>query len=572
MKIRPWHFGNTTVCSPFRLREGLIALAKSPLGRKLKGKDQESKFAWVLHNSGVENISIPDGDVSGMGRKWCSAMNKMGFLYPELPASAGITPNKLGDPFAITNNGQQLIEATSVSAMQECFLRSMAAIYIPSLLERGYSFSIFSPLRHILKIMLELEKRTGESRLNPLEMGVFVQFSSSKIPAEQIVDDIMRFRADRDVSDNKRKFDQVALNNAALHYDYKSGSFKDYADLNFRYLKATGLMQNKGRGITLVPGKRLVVEQLVTDTGIPANDKDQLMNLCNGATLPTDNRDEGIVVLKDLVEQVKQRGIDYSLTDKILTSAADVTNVRHDVEEILSRLDEGVYAECQANEWEEIAAYMELLINHRHRHKASDEDTITIPQIEAPAYFEWVLWRAFLSIDSLKNKPYEARRFKVDQDFLPVGTAPGNGPDLIFEFKDFVIVVEVTLTDNSQQEAAEGESVRQHVADLVMKYEKPVYGLFIANRIDSNTAETFRIGVWYTQEDDRMSLDIVPFTLAQFKVFFEAMFISHNVRADDIRELLDICGELRQDLHAPEWKAEIEKAVQIKATALVEST
>lgn len=80
-----------------------------------------------------------------------------------------------------------------------------------------------------------------------------------------------------------------------------------------------------------------------------------------------------------------------------------------------------------------------------------------MPQAEAPAYFEWVLWRAFLAINSLANKPYEARRFKIDQDFLPVGTAPGNGPDLIFEFHDFVIVVEVTLTDNSRQEAAEGE-------------------------------------------------------------------------------------------------------------------
>lgn len=123
-----------------------------------------------------------------------------------------------------------------------------------------------------------------------------------------------------------------------------------------------------------------------------------------------------------------------------------------------------------------------------------------MPQSEAPAYFEWVLWRAFLAIDSLVNKPNEARRFKIDQDFLPVGTAPGNGPDLIFEFNDFVLVVEVTLTTNSRQEAAEGEPVRRHVADLVMHHQeragKPVYGLFIANRVDSNTAETFRIGVW----------------------------------------------------------------------------
>jgi len=64
----------------------------------------------------------------------------------------------------------------------------------------------------------------------------------------------------------------------------------------------------------------------------------------------------------------------------------------------------------------------------------------------------------------LVNKPWDARRFKIDQDFLPVGTAPGNGPDIVFEFDDMVVVVEVTLTSSSRQEAAEGEPVRRHVA------------------------------------------------------------------------------------------------------------
>jgi hypothetical protein len=183
-----------------------------------------------------------------------------------------------------------------------------------------------------------------------------------------------------------------------------------------------------------------------------------------------------------------------------------------------------------------------------------------VPQSEAPAYFEWVLWRAFLAINSLANKPYEARRFKIDQDFLPVGTAPGNGPDLIFEFDDFVIVVEVTLTDNSRQEAAEGEPVRRHVADIISNYQvtgydaqprKPVYGLFIANHIDSNTAETFRIGIWFTRTDDTMRLDIIPFTLKQFKAFFEALFKSGRVEVCLVRNLLDLCSHVRPIHEAP---------------------
>lgn len=44
------------------------------------------------------------------------------------------------------------------------------------------------------------------------------------------------------------------------------------------------------------------------------------------------------------------------------------------------------------------------------------------------------------------------RGFNVDQDYLPIGTAPGGKPDMIFEFDDYVIVVEVTLSTNSRQE------------------------------------------------------------------------------------------------------------------------
>ena len=52
------------------------------------------------------------------------------------------------------------------------------------------------------------------------------------------------------------------------------------------------------------------------------------------------------------------------------------------------------------------------------------------------------------------------------------------------------ILTEVTLSTSSRQEAMEGEPVRRHVSDAVLKYDKPVYGMFIAVRIDTNTAET----------------------------------------------------------------------------------
>lgn len=570
--MRPWHLGNTTVRSPFRLRDGLVALSISSLQGNLRGEEQERAFRRLLGEHGI--VELGDDDTYSVGRKWRSALNKLGFLYPEVPPASGIPQSEIGPIDMITPNGWRLIRADTVPAMQECFLRALAAHYIPSALERKFDFAVFSPLRHTLAIMLELEKQTGESRLNFVEMAIVVQLTSSDESLADIVAQVLALRARRLASPNKRKFDRQEREAAAVLHGYAAGTFNDYADTNLRYLKATGLVQSKGRGLSLVPEKHVFVEKLIQDTGIPDSDRSYFITLCNGAKLPTDNKDSALAVLDDLLQQLEKRGIPFDATGKPTDTPADIAIIRHQIEGILSERNEEEYATRQAVEWEEIAAYMELIITRKGKKTLSNGEDIEVPQAEAPAYFEWVLWRAFLAINSLANKPYEARRFKIDQDFLPVGTAPGNGPDLIFEFHDFVIVVEVTLTDNSRQEAAEGEPVRRHVADLVSHYGaqsgKPVYGLFIANRIDSNTAETFRIGVWFTRTDDKMRLDIIPVTLVQFKAFFEALFTSGRVEVGLIRELLDLCGGLRPAHESPAWKHEIQQTFNHRIAAITE--
>lgn len=570
--MRPWYLGNTTVRSPFRLRDGLVALSTSPLQGNLRGQAQEIAFRRLLGEHGIVELGVDD--TYSVGRKWRSALCKLGFLYPEVPPALGIPQQEIGPVDSITPNGWRLIRAESVPAIQECFLRALAAHYIPSALERNFQHAVFSPLRHTLAIMLELERQTGNSHINFIEMAVVVQLTSSDTPLGTIVEQVLELRQQRLEAPNRRSFDRNKRNEAATLHGYVAQTFNDYADTNFRYLKATGLVQNRGRGISLVPEKHLFIERLVAETGIPDTDRTYLQTICNGAQLPTDHRDTAYDVLIDLIRQAHERGIVFNIGDRPTQSAADIAVLRHDVEGLIAAKNEEDYAERQAAEWEEIAEYMTLLINHRNRTNQATLPNgieIEIPQAEAPAYFEWILWRAFLAIDSLVNRPYEARRFKIDQDFLPVGTAPGNGPDLIFEFADFVLVVEVTLTTNSRQEAAEGEPVRRHVADHVMQHAgvKPVYGLFLANRIDSNTAETFRIGVWYTNTDERMQLDIIPITLEQFKGLFQALFTANQVDVAEIRALLDACRDLRTGHEAPAWKQHIAHTVTTRIAGLM---
>lgn len=334
--------------------------------------------------------------------------------------------------------------------------------------------------------------------------------------------------------------------------------------MNMRYLRISGILQRKGRGLAIVPTKHVLAERLAKSSASANPLMEQLRVLCNGASLPTDDINTAQVVLDDLTKQMRERHIVFDISDLPLTTAVEINIARRRLETILSQTDEVQYAKDQKNQWREIADYMSVLIKGGGKLVYDEDSAIEVPKDETPAYLEWVLWRAALAINHLINKPYEVRGFRLDSDFLPVSAAGGGKGDLYCEFDDFVILTEVTMSTSSRQEAMEGEPVRRHVSDAVLKYNKPVYGMFIAVRIDTNTAETFRHGIWYAKGDVKQRLDIVPLTLAQYQKYFVAMFQRKQARPEMFRDLILKCESQRDVLEAPVWKQYISDMVTEK--------
>ena len=122
------------------------------------------------------------------------------------------------------------------------------------------------------------------------------------------------------------------------------------------------------------------------------------------------------------------------------------------------------------------------------------------------------------------------------------------------------------MSDSSRQEAMEGEPVRRHVYDVLQGCDKPVYGLFVANKVNTNTAETFRVGTWYSSDDQVTRLNIVPLTLGQFRDYFVAAFRGGTRRNGEIVGLLDSCISRRDIGGAPQWRryiaADVEAAIR----------
>ncbi len=553
-----WLIGNTGMRNPWRIPSGFKVYVESNMVGRLRTPEDQVAFKMLLMNAGEIGGDIEKDKDASITRKYRLMFNKYGFAYPEVTHKDGFEQAELGDVDCITPLGKTFYAADSVSAQQECFLRGLI---VP--MEKLDEHTVFSPLLWVLSVMLELEKRTGDTKINFIEFATYVQTSNPLNSVNDIVDSILKLREARKQAENKKKFDAETIDERYERYLKQKSNFKDYADMNLRYLISSGIVKRAGRGITLVSEYHSMAIELIKGVTSTEPLKERLIRLCNGANLPTDDEETAGRVLNDLISELDYYNIKYEMPDIPLDSAKNINLVRASLKKDIDKFKEEQYAKQQVNEWQEIYEYMNLLVVNNGREKELSEDNIIkVPTSEAAAYLEWTLWRAFLAIDHTTNKPYESRGFRIDQDYLPVGTAPGGGPDMIFEFNDYIIVVEVTMSTNSRQEAMEGEPVRRHVADLVMKSDKPVYGVFVANRIDSNTAETFRIGVWYNSDDEKMALKIVPFTLRQFSYYFKLMFETNKAKPECFLELFEKCFKAKDGKEGPEWKREIENIVE----------
>lgn len=576
--VSPWHFGNTTVRNPLRIRDGLGVLKQSPLNGNLIGNNQESLFAYELHKAGVINLGTqPDF----FGRKWRACFSQLGFIthkfkrnvrsgetdptiveaiqgHPEL----GLT----GVPFQLTPSGLRMIEAQTVKEQQECMLRALLAYEIPSAIEPTNGDESFKPFVFILQVLKNLSMLENPLGLSKVEMGI-VQSYRDHAKIDEVIHEIIKYRTERDNVKGrvaKRRVEKKLLEQLASIGGVQSTSIKDYADVNFRYPRLTGLVSHKGKRLVISNIMAPVVDAILAEgpnlAGIE-NSKQYLLRLWKGAELPTDN----VITARQEIYRFRQLLIDSGVNETLIPvipdteDVAQLNQIRLRLEVLYQQVLEKKYASEQnkKEEVKEIIAYLKKIDK-----QPIDEEVYDIDIEDEPAYLEWAVWRAFLAINHLVNEPHEARRFKVDQDFFPLGCAPGGGPDMIFEFEDYVLVVEVTLTSSSRQEAAEGEPVRRHVAKEKAKVAaatgKPVYGLFLARSIDNNTAETFRIGVWYTGDEPEF-INIVPITLKQFILMIEK-YMSNRFDNKELRRVLDTCL-IPRNAHAPAWKREIQKVV-----------
>ncbi|MDD2230871.1 MAG: AlwI family type II restriction endonuclease [Candidatus Cloacimonetes bacterium] len=337
----------------------------------------------------------------------------------------------------------------------------------------------------------------------------------------------------------------------AEHLSTKVATLLDYTDSMVRYFYQTGLFSMSGTKFKFRDTRINLVTALVSQ-GFPiVSDEDFLAQFYN-PDLPVLPTDDVQFIMGNIVSLIQTKrnlemelGIELSSgTTSLVNNATEGRRLQADLENSVQNLREHLYYRAQGTP-EEIA-------DIRSCFEAIEDRTLLGGAAYRPAYYEWAVWRVFLAINSLDIDVTRTHAFRVDDEINPVHHAPGGAADMVFEYDNFILVTEVSLSTGANQWSMEAEPVPRHVAKVMEVATKPVIGLFVAPKIDPNTAQQFLQDKYYI-EGRLLTLRIVPLTTKQLLSILDAYAVA-RFTAHNIYELLSRCAQLRAGINeGPLW-------------------
>lgn len=247
----------------------------------------------------------------------------------------------------------------------------------------------------------------------------------------------------------------------------KAGNLRDYTDACFRYLRATGMVEisQRGHSLSIMPEKKKEVSFILNNVDrkpIYIDDEEKYKEYLFDASLPILYSDDKMRLLKQVSEVL---GEEENLAEK------SIEQLKNELEEeIQSR--KTTILEQQVKRLKEYKEYDDVMTMF--------DDIKSNSLYDAPLMLEWNVWRAMTMLDGGEIKA----NLKLDDKGQPMSTAQGNIADIICEYGDFGLAVEVTMQSGQKQYEMEGEPVSRHLAKLKKETGKEAFCLFIAPKIN----------------------------------------------------------------------------------------
>ena len=466
----------------------------------------------------------------------------------------------------LTNAGSALISA---KRKEEVFLRQLLKFQIPSPYhspsKKAATFYV-KPYLEILRLIYTLGTlKFDELMIFGLQLTDYRNF-------DKIVKKIEKFRIDREKTAKKYREFKYYYQLDELQEIYKSEILKgeistresniatakkflqtkasnmhDYTDACIRYLRATGLVSisHIGHSLSILPEKRADTEfilQNISREPVFVDDREKYLDYLGNAELPKLLTDDKAA----LIQKIKAEN-----PYEEITNTSSVIELKEKLDDLIIAKKEKII-QTQVAEIKDYKKYDEI----QNTFKQIEKNDIYDPSL----ILEWNVWRGMTMLDGGNIKA----NLKFDDFGNPMSTAPGNMADIVCDYNDFGLTVEVTMASGHKQYEMEGETVSRHLAKLKKETGKDAYCLFIAPTINESCVAYF-----YGLHNFNISYYggksvIVPIPLNVFKKMLEDSFkVSYTPNPEQVKSFFEYSRTVAANSHSEqEWYNKVvEKAL-----------
>lgn len=310
----------------------------------------------------------------------------------------------------------------------------------------------------------------------------------------------------------------------------KKSNLRDYTDACFRYLRATAIVNisQSGRSLSIASEKVEEVDyflRTIPRDPIYVDDRRGYKKYLFDPAIPQLYSDD-VVNLKRII---------HSLDAKVNCENLTIVELKDLQHELLERKKDDLIRE-QTLEIKDYKQFDDIVDTFE---KLVDRDSY----YDRPLVFEWNTWRAMTMIDGGSIHP----NLHFDDQGLPLSTAAGNLADIVCDYGDFILNVEVTLQAGQKQYDNEGEPVARHVGKVKEATGKPTFCFFIAPTISDATKAHFFALQHTPIRHYGGKANILPLELNTFeKMVLDSKKANYVPEPQHIRKLVDRIRELAE--------------------------
>lgn len=545
----------TSPRTPMKMRPEIALLVDEFSDRPWNANTQEEFIKSLADNENFEGTGSPKDPAFSARDRINRGPKALGFV-------------ELKPAVAITDAGKMFLDE---EMSEEALLRQMLKFQLPSPFhtEPEQAAGVFSvkPYLEMFRLIDTLGKVTFD------EIMIFGMQLTNYLKFDEVVSKIRQFREEKEkyIGNYKTFMGQYRDKEIEQIYEYeictgkiktreskdttiekfiktKASNMRDYTDACFRYLRATGLVtiSQKSRSLSILPEKREEVKFFLENIDrepIYVTDEEKYKAYLFDASLPvlyTDDRanlESEVSKIEDISASVIAEADSVAL--KIILKQAVDRKKQSLINTQIKRLKD--YEDYR----DVVNVFSDIKENHFY---------------DVPLMLEWNTWRAMTMLDGGNIHA----NLKFDDSGQPMSTASGNAADIVCDYGDFLLTVEVTMQSGQRQYEMEGEPVSRHLAKVKKESGKDAYCFFIAPKInDACIAHFYTLHLANIAFYGGTSI-ILPLELEVFEKMVElSEQASYTPNPEKIRELCEYSMEVaKKAKDEKEWyQAVKEKAL-----------